>query len=222
MCYQAQEGFRGIFVCIPEHQKVYLVYVPSTRKVISSYDVVFDESFSSALSYTSRPYSEAMTMRPALTYTPYVTYSRETIGDIITFARFEEKNILTETRNDAESGDESDSESLMMSKQNMENLDSNEQSNHDLISTEMLEDIRDGSKTHPNSNKKEARYKIRDRVKRKESQWKGALKSMQSMEKGLHKVFSTIVNRFNRNWQLWENLVQKFPISFQNLENLLK
>ena len=53
MRHQAQKGFCGIFVGIPEHQKGYLVYVPSTRKVICSYDVVFDESFSSALSYTS-------------------------------------------------------------------------------------------------------------------------------------------------------------------------
>ena len=43
MRHQAQKGFRGIFVGIPEHQKGYLVYVPSTRKIISSYDVVFDE-----------------------------------------------------------------------------------------------------------------------------------------------------------------------------------
>ena len=69
MCHQAQKGFRGIFVGIPQHQKGYLVYVPSTRKVISSYGVVFDESFSSALSYTSRPYAEAMAMRPSVTYT---------------------------------------------------------------------------------------------------------------------------------------------------------
>ena len=53
MRHQAQKGFRGIFIGIPEHQKGYIVYVPSTRKVISSYDVVFDESFSIALSYTS-------------------------------------------------------------------------------------------------------------------------------------------------------------------------
>ena len=52
MRHQAQKGFHGIFVGIPEHQKVFLVYVPSTRKVISSYDAVFDEIFSSALSYT--------------------------------------------------------------------------------------------------------------------------------------------------------------------------
>ena len=57
MRHQAPKGFRGIFVGIPEHQKGYLVYVPSTRKIISSYDVVFDEIFSSALAYTSRPYS---------------------------------------------------------------------------------------------------------------------------------------------------------------------
>ena len=48
MRHQAQKGFRGIFVGIPEHPKVYLVYVPSTRKVISSYNVVSDGSFSSA------------------------------------------------------------------------------------------------------------------------------------------------------------------------------
>ena len=59
MRHQAQKGFCGIFVGIPEHQKGYLVYIPSTRKVILSYDVVFDKSFSSALSYTSRPYLAA-------------------------------------------------------------------------------------------------------------------------------------------------------------------
>ena len=32
MCHQAQKGFRGIFVGIPEHQKGYLEYVPSTKK----------------------------------------------------------------------------------------------------------------------------------------------------------------------------------------------
>ena len=84
MRHVAQKGFRGIFVGIPEHQKGYLVYVPSTRKVISSYDVVFDKSYYRALSYSSRPYSEAMAMRPAVTYTPYATSSKEQTGDVIT------------------------------------------------------------------------------------------------------------------------------------------
>ena len=85
MRHQAQKGFRGIFVGIPQHKKGYLVYIPSTRKVIFSYYVVFDERFSSALSYTSRPSSETMAMRPAVTYTPYATSSKEQTGDVIAF-----------------------------------------------------------------------------------------------------------------------------------------
>ena len=34
MRHQAQKGFCGIFVAITQHQKGYLLYVPSTRKVI--------------------------------------------------------------------------------------------------------------------------------------------------------------------------------------------
>ena len=55
MRHQAQKGFCGIFVRIPQHQKGYFVYIPSTRKIISSYDVVFDARFSCELVYTSRP-----------------------------------------------------------------------------------------------------------------------------------------------------------------------
>ena len=82
------------------------MYIPSSRKIISSYNVVFDESFSSALAYTSQPYSEAMAVLLSVTYTPFATTSREQTGNIITFTQFEEENILTKTRNDAESGDD--------------------------------------------------------------------------------------------------------------------
>ena len=64
-----------------------------------------------------------MDMRPEVTYTPYATSSIEPNGDVIMFAQFEEGNIWTETRNYAESGDESDNKSIMMSEQDMENLD---------------------------------------------------------------------------------------------------
>ena len=169
MRQQAQKGFRGIFVGIPQHQKGYLVYVPSTRKVILSYNAMFDESFSSALSYMSQPYAEAMTMRPAVTYTPYATSSKEQTGDVITFTQFEEGNLLSETRNDTESGDEYDSESIMMSEKDMENLDKTEEFDDDLISTETLHDIRDGNQTHPNIDKREAPMAIRDRIKQNKS-----------------------------------------------------
>ena len=56
-----------------------------------------------------------MAMRPAVTYTSYATSSKEQTGDVITFTQFEEGNLLSETRNDTESGDKSDSESIMIS-----------------------------------------------------------------------------------------------------------
>ena len=70
------------------------------------------------------------------------------------FAQFEEGNILTETCNDTESGDESENESIMMSEQDMDAINSGDESDHDLISTEMLEDICNGSKTHLNVNRR--------------------------------------------------------------------
>ena len=168
MCHQAQKRFRGIFVGIPEHQKRYLVYVPSTRNILSSYDVVFDEIFSNALAYTPKPYSEAMAMHPAITYTSCATSSRKQTADIIMFAQFEEGNILIETGNDAESDDESDNESIIMSEQDIDAINSCDESDHDLISTEMLEDICDGSQTNLDVNKREACYKIHDRIRQRQ------------------------------------------------------
>ena len=86
MCHQAQKGFCGIFVVIPQHQIGCIVYIPSTRNIISSYDVVFDEKLSSTLAYTSQTYAEAMSMLLDVSYTPSATYSRGKTGDIITFA----------------------------------------------------------------------------------------------------------------------------------------
>ena len=52
------------------------------------------------------------------------------------FAQFEQGDILTKTRNDAESSDVYNGESIMT-------MYSGDESDHDLISTEMLEDICD-------------------------------------------------------------------------------
>ena len=45
------------------------------------------------------------------------------INSTITFAQFEEGYLLTETSNNTENSDESDSESIMMSEKDMENID---------------------------------------------------------------------------------------------------
>ena len=49
-----------------------------------------------------------MAMRPSVTYTPYATSSKEQTGNIITFTQFEERDLVSETYEDAESNDESD------------------------------------------------------------------------------------------------------------------
>ena len=54
-----------------------------------------------------------------------------------------------------------------MSKQDIDAINSGDESDHDLISKEMLVEIRDGSQTHPNVNRREARYKIRDRIRQR-------------------------------------------------------
>ena len=115
--HQAQKGFRGIFVGIPHNQKVYLVYVRHKRKIISSYDFVLNEVFSSALAYTSQPYLETMAMCPSMAYIPCATPSKEQTGDTIMFAHFEEGDLLYENckdaESDAESSDESKNDSIM-------------------------------------------------------------------------------------------------------------
>ena len=65
----------------------------------------------------------------------------------------------------------------------------------------MLEDIIDRSQYHPNINRREYRYKIRDCIKQRQSEWKGSLKATQNMGKGLHKIFKTVV----------KYILQKFP-----------
>ena len=56
----------------------------------------------------------------------------------------------------------------MMIEQDMDAINSGDESDDDLISTEMLEDICDGSQTHTNVNKREAHYKICDRVSQRQ------------------------------------------------------
>ena len=56
----------------------------------------------------------------------------------------------------------------MMNKQDMVNIDEKEKFDDDHISTETLEDMRDGNQTHLTVDKIKARRKIRDHIRRKE------------------------------------------------------
>ena len=57
----------------------------------------------------------------------------------------------------------------MMSEKDMENINKTEKFDDELISTETLQDICDGSQTHLKINKIEARMAIHDCIKQKKS-----------------------------------------------------
>ena len=119
-------------------------------------------------------------MLPSVTYTPCATSSRGGNGGILAFAQFEEDNLLCETRNYAEIGGEYDDDSIMpplLIEEEMNVMDSGDESDHEPMYTEMLEYICDISQSHPNINNREARYNIGDRIRQRQSTWKGALKS---------------------------------------------
>ena len=73
-------------------------------------------------------------------------------------------------------------------------MSSSDESDAEPISTEMLEDIRDSSQSHPSVNMRDACYKIRNHIKQNQAEWKGALLSTQNMSKFLHKEFKAVVN----------------------------
>ena len=70
---QSKKSFRGIFIGIPQHQKGYLIYIPSTQKSVSSHVLVCDEKVSSAVAYTSPPFSETLATQPSVLYIPNAT-----------------------------------------------------------------------------------------------------------------------------------------------------
>ena len=75
--------------------------------------------------------------------------------------------MLTKNCNDAEISDKSNDDSIipsLLSEEDMDAMYYGDESDHYLISTEILENIRDGSQTLPNVNSREARYKICDRI----------------------------------------------------------
>ena len=152
------------------------MYVPSAKKVIYSYDVVFDGRFYGALVYISQPYSKEMAIYPAVTYIPCATSSREQTGNIIMFTQFEEGNKLTKTSNNAENDDDDSIMAQLPRDENKDAMDSEDESDHDLMYIYMLEDICGGSQSHPNVNQREAHYIIRDRIRQRQLEWKGALK----------------------------------------------
>ena len=61
----------------------------------------------------------------------------------------------------------------LLIKEEIDAIDYGYDSDHDLISTEMLENICDRIQFHPNVNQREACYKILDHIKQRQSELNG-------------------------------------------------
>ena len=120
-----------------------------------------------------------MAIRPAVSYTHYDTSSREQTGDIITLSQFEEGNLLSETQNilyetldNVENSNKSDDDSNMpplISEEEMDAMDSGDESDDEPMYMKMLENNSEGSQSHPRVNKREECYKICDCIKQSQA-----------------------------------------------------
>ena len=85
----------------------------------------------------------------------------------------ETHHLLSETRENTEKGNKYYDDSTMpplISKEEMDAMSSGDEYEYGPMSTEMLEDIRDVSQSHPIVNRRYARYKIRDCIKQGQSE----------------------------------------------------
>ena len=71
----------------------------------------------------------------------------------------------------------------LLSEEEVDAMDSCDESDNGPMYTEMLEDIYDRSQSHASINRREACYKIIDCIKQRQQEWKGALKATQTWVK---------------------------------------
>ena len=76
----------------------------------------------------------------------------------------------------------------------IDKLSTDDESDGRYIITNDLKDIWDRSQIHADINARDAKSKIRERIKKTKNEWKGTELSAKTMGKGLHKVFKAFVN----------------------------
>ena len=76
----------------------------------------------------------------------------------------------------------------------MDAVDSGDESYDEPMSTEILVDIHDSSKSYLSVNRGEAIYKTCSRIKQKQTEWKGSFKYTQYMGNYLNTMFKAFVN----------------------------
>jgi hypothetical protein len=70
---QTERGIRGIFIGFANNQKGFLVDLLSTRRITISADVLFDESFQTAIVTNWCQYQDSLAQQPELSFIPTLT-----------------------------------------------------------------------------------------------------------------------------------------------------
>ena len=96
----------------------------------------------------------------------------------------------------------------------MDAISSGNESDAEPISMDMLEDICDGSQSHPSINSREACHNIHYIIKQGQVEWKEALLSTQNMGKVYTYYLRLLLMRFCKLYPFWVNLDQNFLTSF--------
>ena len=141
-----------------------------------------------------------MSLNTEVSYARYDKSSNKKTRNIFTFAQFEEANLLLESHNGTENNDKSDESDdgstfpLLISKAKMDEMSSVDECDAEPTPTDVLEDICDGSLFHPIINRREARYKICDCIKKCEWNGKESYYKSKTWEK-VHTFLNAVANK---------------------------
>ena len=107
----------------------------------------------------------------------------------------------------------------LISEEEMDVMDSGDESDYEPMSMDMLDDIRDGSKSRPRVNRIESIYKLRDCILKSQYECKGVLSSTRKMGKGLQKVFKAVVNDISQVLPILGESGSEFSFFFSEPRN---
>jgi transposase InsO family protein len=77
-----EKGIRGIFIGFPPNQKGHLIFLPGSRTIAVSGDVMFDETFYSAIATTWRRFADGIALQPERSALPGPNTTLENTGDL--------------------------------------------------------------------------------------------------------------------------------------------
>ncbi len=90
-----EKGIRGIFIGFPPNQKGYLIYLPASRTIAVSGDMMFDETFYSAIATTWHRFEDGIVFKPQCSKIPGPNTTLEATGDIFDQIQAQGEEFLT-------------------------------------------------------------------------------------------------------------------------------